>query len=142
MTSASSVEFKCVPVAAIDRVVDAYPEVLALGRAACDEQGDYDFKSDFMPDIRAGLLQLWLGRADGKIEFMLVTRVEQRPKGRVGQILIGTGENRRRWLPFLAEVEETFRRAGAKACEPVMRKGWLRDLPDYQLTHVIARKAL
>lgn len=138
----SSVEFAAVPTDKVDVALDAYPEIYALGRQACDEIGDYDFDADFLPDIRAGLLQMWLGRHGSAIEFLLITRVEARPKGRVGQILIGTGENRRRWLPFLSRVEETFRRAGAKAIEPVMRKGWLKELPDYHLTHVIARKAL
>jgi hypothetical protein len=135
-------EFRGIPPQFLDKVLDQFPEVWALGRGACAESGDYDFRDDIMPDIRTGTLQLWLGRAGPRIEFLVVTRIEIRPLRTVGQILIATGQNRKHWLPSLGDIEEFFRERGATACEAIARKGWQRELSDYDMPHVVLRKGL
>ena len=108
---------------------------------ALDRIGDYDW-TDFLPEIQAARHQLWLGVLNKRVIAAVITRCEMRPRRAVGQILVVTGESRGLWLDRLSVIEDFFRSMGCEQSEPISRKGWVRDLPDYTVTHVILRKAL
>lgn len=137
-----SAEFRSVPGEYIDRLLDKFPQVRQLMHEALARAGDFDFEADFLPDLRTGKLQLWCGVAAGKAGLVVITRIEARPKHRVGQILVCAGENRAFWLPYLADVENWFRAQGCVRVEAMARPGWARDLADYRKTHVMLEKAL
>ncbi len=125
----------------MDDVLRAFPMVPVMVQEALDRIEDYDW-SDFLPEIRAARHQLWLGVLNKRAIAVVITRCEQRPRRAVGQILLVTGESRNLWFHHLSTIEDFFRSMGCEQSEPIARKGWVRDLPDYQVTHVVLRKAL
>ena len=135
-------EFRSIPPQYLEVVLDKLPMVRQLMHEALARANDYDFEADFLPDMKKGLLQLWVGVAAMKAGLVVVTRVEQRPKNRVGQIMVCAGENRAFWLPFLTDIEDWFRAQGCVRVEALARPGWARDLADYRKTHVLLEKAL
>jgi hypothetical protein len=97
-------------------------------------------------DIRRGLLerddQLWIWRSETAFAVG-VTRLVRHPKQLVCAIRIVTGRNRHEWeKECMSQIEHWARSQGCDAMELQARPGWMKALPDYDMTHVILEKRL
>jgi hypothetical protein len=128
-----------IPSHAVD---DVWEEVRPWIAAACKtSRGKFDEN-----DIRIGLLerddQLWIWRSPTAYAVG-VTRIISYPKHRVCSIRIVTGRHRREWeKECIAQMERWAKAQGCAAMELQARRGWVKTLPDYDMTHVYLEKTL
>ncbi len=81
---------------------------------------------------------------DNKIvKAVFFTEIYEEISGlKMGTIRFFSGEDRREWVQLLDTLEEHMRNAGVQRMEIWARRGWLRELPNYKLTHVLLEKDL
>ena len=81
---------------------------------------------------------------DNKIvKAVFFTEIYEEISGlKIGTIRFFSGEDRREWKKLLSTLEEHMRNAGVQRMEIWARRGWLRELPEYKLTHVLLEKDL
>jgi hypothetical protein len=133
----SSVELVCVDPA---RVADFWPLARSHIRTAI-ERTDLSEFADIERDVLAGDQLLWLAWS-GTLEAAATTHLI---KTRGRPVLIVTacsGQQRERWLPLFAKIEEYARAEGARCVRIYGRRGWERALSGYRLEHVILEKEL
>ena len=61
---------------------------------------------------------------------------------KIGTMRFFSGADRKDWVNLLSDLEEHMRNAGVQRMEIWARRGWLKELPDYKLTHVLLEKDL
>jgi hypothetical protein len=61
---------------------------------------------------------------------------------RVVSIRFLSGRNRKEWIELLSILEERMVNADVQLMEVWARRGWLRELPEYKMTHVLLEKDL
>ncbi len=61
---------------------------------------------------------------------------------KIGTMRFFSGRDRNDWKQLLSTLEENMRNAGVQRMEIWARRGWLRELPEYKLTHVLLEKDL
>ncbi len=61
---------------------------------------------------------------------------------RVASIRFLSGRERSEWLDLLPILEERMAGADVQMMEVWARRGWLRELPEYKMTHVLLEKDL
>ena len=61
---------------------------------------------------------------------------------RVASIRFLYGRDRKEWLDLLPVLEERMAGADVQMMEVWARRGWLRELPQYKMTHVLLEKDL
>lgn len=82
---------------------------------------------------------MWLAASD-HVEALAVTQLSAEDKSCV--VVLCAGNDRKRWVHFIALLENYARNEGCKAMTIHARKGWMRVLPDYRLSRVILKKEL
>ncbi len=77
------------------------------------------------------------------IEFILIAGIEDYPNYRMMRHCFASGENARRWIPYIADyIEPWAKNLGCEKMELIGRKGWLKWLPDYELQEIVMVKSL
>ncbi|WP_244622299.1 hypothetical protein [Bradyrhizobium ivorense] len=93
-------------------------------------------------EVLAGLQLLWIAHDGERIEAAAVTKLVVRGDRRVCIIAACGGDNRKRWVPLLAGIEDYARAEGCSAVSFTGRRGWQRVLDGYALKFVIMEKGL
>ena len=134
----SSVELVCVEPR---RVLEIWPHVSSLLKAACDRTGLNAF-ADIETDILSGRSLLWIAWNGKAIEAAAATILIDTEIGKVCVITACGGRAMRRWLPLIAEIENYARDEGCARVRIFGRKGWLRALEGFEEKHIIMDKEL
>lgn len=103
---------------------------------------DLGHSADLEGDVLGGNGVLWLAACEGKIEAAAVAVLTRTDVHKVAVITCVGGAKMRRWLHMLSEVEAWAKAEGAAKIRIFGRKGWLRILEDYRVSHVVLEKML
>ena len=77
------------------------------------------------------------------VKAVFFTEIYEEISGlKMGTIRFFSGEDRSEWKKLLSTLEEHMRNAGVQRMEIWARRGWLRELKEYKLTHVLLEKDL
>lgn len=106
-----------------------------LGKAVEYVNGEMALE-DFRQDLISGRKQLWVIAENYKPKGACITEIADYPRKRIIRVLLLGGEDIKSWIGELLETGEAWaRRIGAKSIEIDGRKGWVRFLKDFRLTH-------
>lgn len=95
--------------------------------------------------VMAGQWQMWIiWEEEKKIpKAVFFTELYEEISGlKIGAMRFFSGRDRRDWLDLLESLEEHMRHAGVQRMEIWARRGWLKELPEYKMTHVLLEKDL
>lgn len=118
-----------------------WPYVRDLLKRASEKTGMGDF-GELEHQVLTGLQLLWLASDGTRIEAAATTQLCNENGRRLCVIVACGGENRSRWLPLIAGIEDFARREGCSEMRIYGRKGWTRALSDYRARYVILTKDL
>lgn len=94
---------------------------------------------------KSGDWQLWVVWDDEARRHMatITTKLSEFPTGmRAGEIIICTGVERNRWIDLIDDLEAWARANGAEVMQTLARKGWVKNLTSYFMSHVMLEKRL
>ena len=133
-----SVELICV---APDRVHEFWPHVSdlihrAIRRTNLSHSQDIDF------DVLNGDGLLWIAWNGSAVEAAATTSLIETDVEKVCVLTACGGENIRRWLRLLGEIEDYAKAEGCSRVRIFGRKGWVRVLERYRIRNVILEKEL
>jgi hypothetical protein len=133
-----SVELICV---APDRVHEFWPHVSdlihrAIRRTNLSHSQDIDF------DVLNGDGLLWIAWNGSAVEAAATTSLIETDTEKVCVLTACGGENMRRWLSLLGEIEDYAKAEGCSRVRIFGRKGWVRVLERYRIRNVILEKEL
>ena len=104
---------------------------------------DTSTAEDIRLEAKEGRSALWVASdADGKPLAFLTHVIWNYPRQKALRITRCGGRDRLRWIHLLSEIEDFGRHVGCAFVEMTARKGYVRVLPDYRLTHVLLRREL
>lgn len=101
-----------------------------------------------LPEVVADLLakraQCWVVVSDDKkLTAAAISCIRQYESGlKQASIRLIGGENLKAWFGLKTKFEEWAKSEGCSEVLFHVRKGWIRELPDYQLTQYVMRKKL
>jgi hypothetical protein len=123
------------------QVHEFWPHVSPLLQAACRRTGLNAF-ADIEADILGGRSLLWIAWSGQAIEAAAATILINSEVGKVCIITVCGGQEMRRWLRLIGEIENFARDEGCTRVRIFGRKGWLRVLDGYEAKHIIMDKEL
>jgi hypothetical protein len=97
---------------------------------------------DIERDVLAGNGLLWLAWDGRAVKAAATTALINTDAEKACIITACGGDDRRQWLPLLANIERYARDEGCISIRIHGRKGWARVLDGYRIQHVILRKDL
>lgn len=95
--------------------------------------------------IHSGQMVMWCIYDEGTDEIYGLTgaTIEQYETGVKALYLhFIVGKERKKWMHLLENIEEWGREMGCSKIEFMCRKGWQRELQDYNMTHMFLEKDL
>lgn len=99
-------------------------------------------RDEIVDTLERGVAQLWIvwsGRADA----IVITSITEYPEFKACIIDLCVGENRKKWMHHLDEIEAHARKIGCDRMEiPFARPGWARGLPEYKKKRIFLEKKL
>jgi hypothetical protein len=110
-------------------IFDVWGPARPLIKAAIDATGISDF-ADIEHAVLSGDQLLWLAWSD-RIEAAATTRLSPG----LCTVTACSGQDRQRWLPLFAQIEDYARAEGAGTMRIVGRRGWGRVLDGYSVTN-------
>ena len=122
-------------------VHEIWPHVSSLLRAACRRTRLNAF-ADIEADILAGRSLLWVAWNGRAIRAAAATILIDTECGKVCIITVCGGNDMKRWLPLIGQIESYADREGCARIRIFGRKGWLRVLDGYKQRHVIMDKEI
>jgi hypothetical protein len=129
----------CVPpdcVAQLERFV--LPEI----RRALETGGDWT-EQQIMRGLRDATLLLWCAVRDAEMLAIAVTELVRIDRwGKICNIVVCAGRERRAWTPLLASIEAYARKEGCRRMRISGRRGWLKIFPDYVEQYTTMDKTL
>jgi hypothetical protein len=133
-----SVELICV---APDRVHEFWPHVSdlihrAIRRTNLSHSQDIDF------DVLNGDGLLWIAWNGRTVEAAATTSLIETDAEKVCVLTACGGENMRRWIDLLGQIEDYAKAEGCSRVRIFGRKGWVRVLERYRIRNVILEKEL
>lgn len=129
----SSVDLICIDPA---RVSEFWPFAKWLIKTAVDRTNLSDF-ADIERQVLDGEQLLWLAWSD-KIEAAATTHLSRN----VCTLTACSGQDRKRWMPLFAQIEQYAKDEGCAAMRIFGRVGWSRVLDNYHVKHVVLEKEL
>lgn len=118
------------------RIGEVWPHARHLIRAAIERTNLSDF-ADIERDILLGKQLLWLAW-DGKIHAAAATHLSRD----VLTVTACSGNQRERWLPLFARIEQYAKDEGCRRVRIFGRRGWERVLDGYRVKHVVLERQL
>lgn len=104
---------------------------------------DTSTAEDVYAEVSEGRSGLWIAvDGEGKPLAFLTHVIWNYPQKKALRITRCGGSGILRWIHLLSEIEDFGRHVGCAFMEVVARKGYVRFLPDYQMTHVLMRREL
>jgi hypothetical protein len=134
----ASAELVCVPPS---KVHEIWPHVSPLLESACNRTKLNAF-ADIEADILAGRSLLWMAWNGYAVEAAAATILINSEAGKVCIITVCGGNDMKRWLPLIGQIESYASREGCARVRLYGRKGWLRVLEGYEQKHIIMDKEL
>lgn len=122
-------------------VAGVWPHARHLVKRAMDRTKLGNF-ADIEREVLGGLQMLWLAWNGTAIEAAAVTRLVDINHERICIIVACGGNNRARWLPLIAGIEQFARDEGCAAVRIIGRKGWQRILSEYRADYVVMDRKL
>ncbi len=134
----SSVDLVCVDP---KRVHDVWSHVSVLLKAACCRTKLNAF-ADIEADVLSGRSLLWIAWNNRTIEAAAATILIDSEIGKVCIITVCGGNQMKRWLPLIDQIEAYAKAEDCKRVRIYGRKGWLHVLDGYREKHIIMDKEL
>ena len=98
---------------------------------------------DILDLARTGELVVWVVVRDGhNLLAIVLAEIRVYPRSKVCRLVGCAGRDRKAWLPLLSEIERWAASQGCTQMHAEARKGWVSELSDYRLTHVVLQKDL
>lgn len=120
------------------------PQIAADIERALEHGGDFDL-DDAAERLAAKDWQLWVVTDNKRSAGVVITHIAVRPKAKVVEIVLLSGENAKRWMPRAEEViAEWAAELGCVAMEAAGRTGWERRMTPagWKRQAVVIRKEL
>lgn len=128
-------------VIATQNIPEVWPHIVHLIEKGCEVSGELD-PEQLRERTLAGELWLWLGlRGDEPLMAALV-RLERWRNGDTARILILAGKEMDEWFKFFDEFKRRAKAIGMKRIVFEGRRGWLKLLPDFTETRIVAEMEL
>lgn len=128
-----------------ERVLEAWPLVReAFANIAESSRGKLTAE-DLLRLCVADFVTLFVVIDDkSDLQATVLTEFAQYPRKKVCRIIGCVGQDRKRWVHHLSEIESWARNHGCAAMQNIGREGWLRDLKaaGYRCTHYLFEKEL
>ncbi len=122
-------------------VAGIWPHARALIKSAIDRTGLCNFEG-IEREVLGGLQQLWLAWDGTAIKAAAVTQLVLIGSRKICIIVACGGNDRKRWLPLIAGIEQFARDEGCRAVRIIGRRGWQRILAEYRANYVIMDREL
>lgn len=121
-----------------------WPMIAPLLQRAVDYSEGMTTLEETLRDLLSKQKQLWVIVDDEKkINAALVSCLQKFESGLIAaRITLIGGENLKAWFSLKDEFEKWARVEGCTEVLFHVRKGWIRELPDYQLTQYVMRKKI
>lgn len=85
--------------------------------------------------------QFWVGIGEGSVQVFAATEMLRFPTGLLaGNIIMTTGKKRSEWKHLIDDLAIWFKDQGCEIQQTLARKGWARELPDFDMTHVLLER--
>jgi len=129
----------------IENLDASWPLVREHIASACERSNGRFSEETTYALCASGHWQLWVVWDDVAKKHMatITTKISEFPTGMVaGEIIICTGVERNRWIDLLDDLEEWARANGAEVMQTLARKGWVKNLPSYFMSHVMLEKRI
>jgi hypothetical protein len=125
-------------------VADIWPAIEPGIEGACAGSHTGLRAMDIRKALMTGEMNVCVAVDDGRIAAMCVSEVVNRPLHRIWRVMILTGSQYERWIPFVKHVEETARGLDCRYAESIARPGWERVMKPFgwKRTHVLLVKEL
>ena len=125
-----------------DRVEEVYPLIKDRFDAAVSTSNGRVLPEDVLALLIEGRLQLWVVLDGDKPLAVVIGEITIFPRLKDYRLICCVGEHREKWLHHLETIEDWARSMGCTLGTAVARKGWVRLLKDYKLSHVLLERAL
>lgn len=121
-----------------------WPMIAPLLQRAVDYSDGMTTLGETLRDLLSKQKQLWvIVDDDKKINAALVSCLQKFESGLIAaRITLIGGENLKAWFSLKDEFEKWAKVEGCTEVLFHVRKGWIRELPDYQLTQYVMRKKI
>jgi hypothetical protein len=123
------------------RIGEMWPHVQGKIRAAIERTGLSSF-DDIEADVLAGMQLVWVAWDGRNILAAATTHLGDNGSRKVCEIVACGGEDRSKWLPLIAKIEEYASNEGCSSTRIIGRAGWERVLDGYRREYVILEKPL
>lgn len=123
------------------QVKSVWPLAKKFIEAAANRTGLTQF-CDIEDAVLDGDELLWLAWNGETIEAAATTQLVSRPDKPVCVLTACGGDDMRRWLPLLEQIEAYARNEGCSCVRIYGRQGWSRVLTNYEIKHVIIERPL
>lgn len=112
--------------------------------AIARSSGRFSLKTIY-EECLSGDQQLWLvWDPDSRLpKATVVTQIIPYPTGlKVLDVVAVAGEDRKKWTALLSQLEAWASSKGCKLVQLVARRGWAKELSEYDMTHILLEKVL
>ena len=123
--------------------VDAiFPHVVKhLKRAVVYADGELETE-DFLPMLLDGEMQLWVAVGNGECVAAMITQIIPFPRKKILRVIALGGRGMKDWYQHIDMVENFAIEMGCTELEAWTKRGLLRVLRDWKMTHIVIRKDL
>lgn len=118
-----------------------WPKVRPLIVSAM-KRGDFGAFAPVEDDVLNGDALLWVAHDGKEISAACVSQIVQTEWRKVCVIVACGGNNMRRWLGLLDQIESYAKAEGCSASRIIGRDGWAAVLPAYRPHRVVMEKEL
>jgi len=121
-----------------------WPAIKPLLTEACERSRGQFTADQAVQQLVNGIWWFWVGVDEtNTVKAFAVTEILEFSAGAlVGNILITTGTSRKDWKHLIGDLETWAKDQGCERLQTWARKGWVRELPDYKISHVLLERGL
>jgi hypothetical protein len=112
-----------------------------LERAVAFSDGEIETE-DFLPLLLDEEMQLWVAVGDGECVAAMVTQVIIYPRKKILRVIAVGGRDMKIWMKNIDMLENFALAMGCTELEAWTKRGFLRVLKDWKMSHIVIKKDL
>jgi len=112
-----------------------------LERAVAFSNGEIETK-DFLPLLLDEEMQLWVAVGDGECVAAMVTQIIIYPRKKIMRVIAIGGRDMKIWMKNIDMLENFALAMGCTELEAWTKRGFLRVLKDWKMSHIVIKKDL
>ena len=125
-----------------NEVEAVWPHIVEhLERAVAFSDGEIETE-DFLPFLLNEEMQLWVAVGGGECVAAMVTQIIVYPRKKILRVIAIGGRDMKIWMQHIDMLENYALAMGCTELEAWTKRGFLRVLKDWKMSHIVIKKDL